>query len=214
MAYAVDVITTKDREALVSSWRQAAEGLSCQLGFVSAELFEMKFDILNAFYNFVSVVEGSDAVCTPNAPYALPALHDVDRTLCHLETRIDGGPDDGVDHVWLVNPFEITSAQLPEVLEMWDKAKDHMVAKEGFIDARLFRARVDSARYGLINVACWKSADLLMGAINDMAYDRHRERSRRYSLHPSVCLRVAGIHATDAVTTHFFHPSQVEGAAI
>ncbi|QQD74037.1 antibiotic biosynthesis monooxygenase family protein [Acidithiobacillus ferrivorans] len=197
MPYAIDVITTSDRANLVSAWCHAMEDLAHCPGFVTAELFEMKRDIRNAHYDFVGVIEGDATVCESDAPIAEPALHTVERTLCRLEIRLDGTSDHCDGHSWMVNPFEITNAQIPEVLDMWDKAKDHMVAKEGFINARLFRARSETARYGLINVAHWRSAEFFMAALDDKAYVRHRERSMNYSLHPSLCSRVAAVFTTD-----------------
>lgn len=193
MTHAIDVVTTTDRPGFIAAWTQAMEHLARTPGFIAAELFEKERDIRNAHYDFVGVVTGDAGVHTAQAPFPPGGPHHIERTLCTLSIFLDGTRDNDDGHAWLINPFEITDAQIPDVLDMWDKAKDHMVAKQGFIDARLFRATSPTARYGLVNVAEWRSADLFMAALDDKAYDRHRERSMAYSLHPSLCRRVASV---------------------
>ena len=108
----------------------------------------------------------------------------------HLEIQLGELNEELGESIWLVNPFEIGQAEVPEVLEMWNKAKDYMAAKPGFINARLFRADTIQARYGLLNVSQWQNADLFMEALNSKNYDTHREQSKNYNMHPSLCTRV------------------------
>lgn len=113
-----------------------------------------------------------------------------DRVLCDLEIAIGDLDAPSRGQVFLVNPFEISQEQIPDVLEMWHAAKHHMIAHKGFVNARLFRSRSSQDRYGLLNVAQWSSSDAFKQALGDKAYDSHRERSLNYKLHPSLCIRL------------------------
>ncbi len=195
MDYVIDVVTCAERARFRATWRSRAEALAEQSGFRSAELFEMQRDVRDACYDFVAVYgwranaaavrSDGERGTEPSAPGV-----SIERTRCRLELQLADLVEPEEGHVWLVNPFEITQEQIPDVLDMWDKAKDHMIAKPGFVNARLFRASEALFRFGLINVAQWRSAEFFLQALNDRAYDRHRERSLQYRLHSSLCTRV------------------------
>jgi heme-degrading monooxygenase HmoA len=195
MDYVIDVILSKDKPGFVDFWHDQASHLREQAGFSSGELFALQRDIRNAHYDFLAVYawqridDYQHAFAAGLMPTAIEK-QTIERTNCRLEIQLSELADTAEGNIWLINPFEITEAQIPEVLNMWDKAKDHMVAKQGFINARLFRANHPSYRYGLVNVAQWQSTDLFMQALDDKAYDRHREKSMNYSLHPSLCSRI------------------------
>ncbi|WP_437895465.1 antibiotic biosynthesis monooxygenase family protein [Sorangium sp. So ce124] len=111
----------------------------------------------------------------------------VEGTKCRLGIMLSELTQTLPGHAWLINPFEISEVQIPGVLEMWDKAKDHMASHPGFLNARLFRSAAPSTRYGLFNVSQWRSAEDFKESLRDKAYDRHREKSMTYRLHPSLC---------------------------
>jgi heme-degrading monooxygenase HmoA len=200
MEYVIDVIASQDQPGFVDFWHDQAGQLREQLGFVSGELFALQRNIRDAHYTFVAVyawrgIDDYQAVLAAGLMPTAVRKQDIKRTNCHLAIQLSELADMAEGHIWLINPFEITEAQIPDVLDMWDKAKDHMVAKQGFINARLFKTNQPSARYGLVNVSQWQSADLFMQALDDKAYDRHRERSMNYTLHPSLCARIGLVHA-------------------
>lgn len=193
MHYAIDVIESTDRKRFISYWHHDVDRLRAKRGFRSAELFERLTDIRDAHYDFICVYtleekHAKSALPDPNIWHGV----DIEHTACDLEIGLSSTleSDDDDDAVWLVNPFEITPEQINDVLTMWHKAKDHMVAQPGFVNARLFRSRMPDSRYGLINVARWKTAEHFMQALGDKAYDRLRNESHQYRLHPSLCKRV------------------------
>ncbi|ALJ38868.1 MULTISPECIES: antibiotic biosynthesis monooxygenase family protein [Azospirillum] len=194
MDHIIDVVTCADRVRFRALWRSYAGALANRTGFRSAELFEMQRDVRDACYDFVAVYgwrAGAVAVHSEGERDAGPSAPGVsiERALYRLELQLADLADPEEGHVWLVNPFEITEEQIPDVLDMWDKAKDHMIAKPGFVNARLFRTGQAPFRFGLVNVAQWRSADFFLRALNDKAYDSHRERSLQYRLHSSLCTR-------------------------
>ncbi|MBB4266513.1 antibiotic biosynthesis monooxygenase family protein [Roseospira visakhapatnamensis] len=183
-----------DREAW-ASWLDETRVLRDRHGLVDAELFERVEDIRDATYAYISVRGWTHEEDFQEA-MALGALDHgfsgraVERIVIRMRTQLGDLAPTGPGHVWLVNPFEIAGAEIEGALAMWDRAKDHMLAHPGFMNARLFRARSPAAKHGLLNVSQWRDAASFKQALADRAYDRHRERSLSYKLHPSLCRRV------------------------
>jgi heme-degrading monooxygenase HmoA len=200
MSYVIDVISDVGDAQVARIWHEQAQRLSGLPGFTHAELYAKRRDVGNANYDFVAVYRWRDETTYQDALVSGLAVANlggavIDRAVCDLTIELSEFSPDDADGVWLINPFEIEGDEIADVLDMWDKAKDHMVSRPGFVNARLFRARGPLDRYRLVNVAQWQSAELFMEALNDRSYDRHRERSRQYKLHPSLCERVGFVVA-------------------
>jgi heme-degrading monooxygenase HmoA len=200
MSYIIDVITNRRANNFKDAWCAAVRPLAASPGFVHAELFAMRRDLGGAHYDFLAVYRWRDgnARAAALAKDRPPASMDdalIERIVCDLQIQLSEFTLPANDAAWLINPFEIGESDIPDVLDMWDKAKDHMVSKPGFVNARLFRTAGPIERYGLVNVAQWQTAELFMQALGDKAYAPHRERSKQYVLHPSVCERAACIVA-------------------
>jgi heme-degrading monooxygenase HmoA len=183
MSYVVDVISGGEGVHVATLWREQAQRLAALPGFLHAELYAKQQDIGGAHYDFVAVYRwqdektGQDTLANGLSTANVEGIV-VERATCELAIELSEFSLAEGDAVWLINPFEIDQDQIADVLDMWDKAKDHMVSRPGFVNARLFRAKGSLDRYRLINVAQWRSAELFMAALNDRSYDQHRERSR------------------------------------
>jgi len=202
MYYVVDVITLFDREDYRQSWGSFANRLQQCPGFWRAELFEKDQDIRSAYYDFLVVYSFEDSLAYEwaLAHKLLPTSvqnQKVERFTGQLEIQLEDLQESKPGHTWLINPFEISEAQIPDVLDMWDKAKDVMVSKPGFISARLFRTDSAEGRFGLVNVAHWASAGEFLAVLDSRAYDSHREKSMNYKLHPSLCTQVDVVYKQD-----------------
>jgi heme-degrading monooxygenase HmoA len=68
--------------------------------------------------------------------------------------------------VTLINPFEVPEGKEEEALAFWERVADYMRNQPGFISTRLHKALVPWARFHLINVAEWESAEHFQMAIN------------------------------------------------
>lgn len=68
--------------------------------------------------------------------------------------------------VTLINPFEVPEGKEEEALAFWERVADFMRNQPGFISTRLHKAIVPWARFHLINVAEWESAEHFQMAIN------------------------------------------------
>lgn len=194
--YAIDIIECPNPALLMADWKTQFAILRRQLGCQTMELYAKDESIRDAHYDLLLVCGWSSAAEVKAAP-------DLQGTILFqrglISVRVESEliiqlgehpvETSGSD-CWLVNPFEIQDAQVPPVLDMWDQAKDYMVEKAGFINARLFRSRRPHDTYNLINVAQWESRRHFLDALHNQQYDRHREKSQAYSLHPSLCRAV------------------------
>lgn len=68
--------------------------------------------------------------------------------------------------VTLINPFEVPEGKEEEALAFWERVADFMRKQPGFVSTRLHKATVPWARFHLINVAEWQSAEDFQAAIN------------------------------------------------
>jgi len=78
---------------------------------------------------------------------------------------------DGVGRpVTLINVFEVAAADVAEFIEKWQVRAAIMASAPGFRDARLHRAMTADARFQLVNVAHWDSAEHWMAAQSSPAF--------------------------------------------
>lgn len=77
--------------------------------------------------------------------------------------------------VILINPFEIPQGKEEDALAFWERVADYMRSRPGFISTRLHRAIVPGARFQLINIAEWESAEHFEAAINTEEFKRLTE---------------------------------------
>jgi heme-degrading monooxygenase HmoA len=77
--------------------------------------------------------------------------------------------------VILINPFEVPKGKEEAALKMWEKAAEYMKQQLGFISTRLHRALSPDARFHLINIAEWESAEKFLAAINSDEFKRLTE---------------------------------------
>lgn len=77
--------------------------------------------------------------------------------------------------VILINPFEIPKGKEEAALKMWEKAAEYMKQQPSFVSTRLHRALSPDARFHLINIAEWESAEKFLAAINSDEFKRLTE---------------------------------------
>ena len=63
------------------------------------------------------------------------------------------------DHVTLINAFTVPDGKEAEAIIFWEKAADFMRSQPGYISTALHAAILPDARFQLINVAKWESAE-------------------------------------------------------
>jgi heme oxygenase (mycobilin-producing) len=58
-----------------------------------------------------------------------------------------------MDHVTLINPFEVPVGREDEFVERWKQAADYLRQQEGFISTRLHQSLDPQAAFRFVNVA-------------------------------------------------------------
>ena len=61
--------------------------------------------------------------------------------------------------VTLINVFEVPAGKEDAVIAAWEKARDFLRQEPGYVSTALHQAIAPDARFALINVAVWESAE-------------------------------------------------------
>mgnify|MGYP000955488134 CR=1 FL=1 len=72
--------------------------------------------------------------------------------------------------VTLINPFEVPPGREEECLAFWERVADYMRRQPGFISTRLHQAVAPGARFALINLAEWASAEDFQAAVGSAEF--------------------------------------------
>jgi heme-degrading monooxygenase HmoA len=70
--------------------------------------------------------------------------------------------------VTLIDVFEVPPGKEAETVAAWEAARDFLAERPGYVSTALHRAPAPDARFRLINVATWESADAVRAAIAAM----------------------------------------------
>ena len=68
--------------------------------------------------------------------------------------------------VILINSFEFPKEKENEAIRYWEIAADYMRSQPGFISTRLHKAVSPDARFRLVNIAEWESAEHFINVVN------------------------------------------------
>jgi heme-degrading monooxygenase HmoA len=68
--------------------------------------------------------------------------------------------------VTLINPFEVPPGREEDAVAYWERCADVLRRQPGFISAHLHRAIMPGARFALVNVAEWESAEHFQSAVS------------------------------------------------
>ncbi|KZN63893.1 antibiotic biosynthesis monooxygenase family protein [Pseudoalteromonas luteoviolacea] len=186
MNYIIDIYTTDDKHKLY----QCLSSNLPDSDELSIEIYTKFKEVKDAFYDVLVVYKGLEIKqsvenISNNIDQNLYSAHE--RIACRIAIELGQLQDTLESGCWLINPFEITTQQVPDVIDMWNKAKDDLIHKPGFVHARLFQALTPHPKYNLINVAHWVSEHTFTSAIEADSYSTHRQRSLQYKLHPALC---------------------------
>ncbi|MCB9958502.1 MAG: antibiotic biosynthesis monooxygenase [Rhodospirillaceae bacterium] len=69
----------------------------------------------------------------------------------------DHAPTHAAAEVVLINTFEVPEDQIDAAIAGWTAARDFLSEQPGYVGTALHRALAPNARFGLINVARWRS---------------------------------------------------------
>jgi heme-degrading monooxygenase HmoA len=91
--------------------------------------------------------------------------------------------------VTLINVFEIHADEVESFLEGWRERARFMSQQPGFRSLRLYRALDADARFQVVNVAEWDSAEALQAAASQDFFQQSAQRSvQEFAViaHPAV----------------------------
>ena len=72
------------------------------------------------------------------------------------------------NEITLINPFEVPANKLDETILFWEQARDFLQTQPGYISTSLHQSITDDARFRLINIAKWESAEAFIAASKKM----------------------------------------------
>jgi heme oxygenase (mycobilin-producing) len=75
-----------------------------------------------------------------------------------------------VEHVVLINPFEVPADHEAEFLARWQEAADYLRRQDGFVSTRLHASLDPGARFRFVNVAVWRSPEHFRMAVGTEAF--------------------------------------------
>ena len=143
-------------EAFVAAWERTRNFLAGQEGFSAIALHRaLRAD---AEFRFVDVARVDspgawEGVAAPEFPggqmlfKAHPSLYDV--------IHEDGAPDGG-EGVILINAFEVPAAGDERFLAGWQRARELLAGRRGYLGTRLHRS-LGPADFRFVNIARWSS---------------------------------------------------------
>lgn len=65
-----------------------------------------------------------------------------------------------------INPFEVPKGKEKEALAMWEKFAAYFHKQPGYISTKLHRALGPEAKFHLVSISEWESAEHFMAALN------------------------------------------------
>ncbi|GJD53532.1 hypothetical protein OPKNFCMD_6309 [Methylobacterium crusticola] len=92
-----------------------------------------------------------------------------------------------MSQVVLINPFEVRPGDEAAALAYWDRAAAHLRGAPGFVSTTLHRALRPDARFPLVNVAAWASAEAFQAAVGSPAFRALTgDEAARFPHHPAL----------------------------
>jgi|GEM_PF-406363 len=93
--------------------------------------------------------------------------HAIDFTAFTTRLRIIAAMNEALSEseaVTLINVFEVPAGKLDETVAMWERARDFLQTRPGYISTALHRSILPDARFQLVNIALWQDAESFANA--------------------------------------------------
>jgi len=170
-------------EDFVAAWERARDFMSERGAYSSTALHKSLAP--EAVFRFVNVAEVSidawhRAVNDPAFPRDLPGRSNP--SLYELATE-DEPREPGA--VVLINPFHVPDDEDDDFRAGWERARDALRGRDGYLGTRLYRSMEDDARFRFVNVAPWRSPQDFMAALQSDDFQR-ASADMRHTAHPAL----------------------------
>jgi heme oxygenase (mycobilin-producing) len=98
---------------------------------------------------------------------------------------VSWGKEGTMNHVTLINPFEVPAGNEDEFVERWKQAAAYLRQREGFVSTRLHQSLDPHAPFRFINVAVWESAEHFQQAMSTPEF-QELAGEMPFSSHPAL----------------------------
>jgi heme-degrading monooxygenase HmoA len=174
-------------DEFVEQWGRSREFLGKQDGFVDTALHRSLAP--DAEFRFVNVANWQSpqafqaAMTRPDFPgrqmpfTGHPALYEV--------VTEDPAPDGTDARPVLINLFEVPPEADDDFVANWERARDAMRPRPGYVGTRLHRSLSPEATYRFVNIAPWESPQAFQAAIRDPGF-QEATSAILHRAHPSL----------------------------
>jgi heme oxygenase (mycobilin-producing) len=90
-----------------------------------------------------------------------------------------------MNHVTLINPFEVPAGKEEQFVERWKQAAQYLRQREGFVSTRLHQSLDPHAKFRFINVAAWESVEHFQQAVGTPEF-QELAGEMPFSSHPAL----------------------------
>jgi heme-degrading monooxygenase HmoA len=180
-----EVPAEADQE-FVEGWERADRFLRTKKGYLSTELHRSLAP--NADFRFANVARWSspeafrEAINDPGfleVRMPFPAHASLYRVV-----REDPPVRDEPNPPVLINAFEVPAGEDDVFLAAWERARDFLRDKEGYVATRLHQSLAPEAEFRFVNIGLWANPQVFVEAVGDPGF---REASNMpYRPHPSL----------------------------
>jgi heme-degrading monooxygenase HmoA len=172
-------------DAFILEWEEARDFLKERDAYEETRLHRSLAP--EAEFRFVNVAELSDtadwqeAITDPDFPgrrmsfRGHPSVYELAR---------EDGPGAG-GGVVLINAFEVPHEDDDTFLAGWERAREALGNRPGYVATRLHRALAPNADFRFVNIARWASTEDFLGALQDPAF-QEAVQSIPHAAHPAL----------------------------
>ncbi|KZN53800.1 hypothetical protein N474_19710 [Pseudoalteromonas luteoviolacea CPMOR-2] len=170
MIYRIDLLNTNQPFDTQKAWEKSIKKLEKLEGFISAELLKVYKNINHSRYDLVSIIEWASknnyqsSINNDEAYTFLPPsqLHEHNNIYQIINSGTQANAIQTQTNLVVTNPYRISEQESDINASMWDQSKEHMLEKQGFVNAHLYKRLDETAQYYFFSRANWQSEALFM----------------------------------------------------
>lgn len=183
------MIKNINSEKLIKMGLEYTSYFSKQTGYISTQLLKIIEDMNNTNYQLVSIVnwKSYDAYQQSQKNIINHKIHrhhnsNEISTVCELFANEEENTDSQNQAITLVDVCNIGPEKMEDYVIMWEKAKNYMKTKSGFINVNLYKCIDTNSVYKFFNIAKWESKEKFITAFSDVDFKKIIEEYKNYFL--------------------------------
>jgi heme-degrading monooxygenase HmoA len=88
--------------------------------------------------------------------------------------------------VVLINAFEVSADKAGHFIAAWEKTREFMQSRSGYIETALHQALTPDADFLFVNIARWETAEAFSAAISSTGFRESAAGLAGYRNHPAL----------------------------